>query len=727
MVGRRFRKGVTINYGFAALVVLLGVLVFGVYLGNLSYSSVVSPGMPASRVAPRVADRVFATYARSVGEVATIQRPGAIAVNASGWVYVVDKGALCVRVFDPGGIFSFQFNSGTLQGIAINASTGHIYALQGNSVQVHDAAGQWLFGWGSTGSGEGQFSGPRDLTVNGSGYVYVADTLNYRVQVFSPLGVYIAQWGSYGETREDQFEDLYGIATNMSGHVYVSDGTNYSIKVFTTTGQFIQRWGEYGSAAGRLNYNNGIAINGSGHVFVMDTGNERVQVFDQCGQFVRKWGSEGSDPGQFLEAHKIALNTSGSVFVVDRDNYRVQVFDEIGALTGNLGKSAADPGSLNGAEGVAVNSTGAIYVSDWWNNRVQVFSPEGMYLFHWFVSRPKALAINASDFVYVSGSTAGAPAEVFSPAGTFLYSFGIGVLDGACEDIAINASGCVFVTGSARISVFGPEGAHLYTFGNPGWGDDQLSSNVMGVAIAPGGMVHVTNYYRVKVFTLTGTYVRCYARDLGSGTGGFSDVLGRVRVDAAGIAYVVDAGAGRVSAFAPYGALAGEWGSGGGGEGQFLSPKGILVNASGHVLVTDTSRVQLFSTVRISRPARPVWAYAARDNVSGLVTLRWNEVGGAISYRVYRSSGLRIFTDMTLVNTTADLSASDAQLSPDQYQYVITAWNGYEESEPSDPKRLVVPPDLTPAYVAGIAGSSGGVAAIGIFLYRRRARKTLRT
>ena len=40
--------------------------------------------------------------------------------------------------------------------------------------------------WGSEGEGEGQFLGPEGIDVDFEGNVYVADTGNFRIQVFRP-------------------------------------------------------------------------------------------------------------------------------------------------------------------------------------------------------------------------------------------------------------------------------------------------------------------------------------------------------------------------------------------------------------------------------------------------------------------------------------------------------------------------------------------------------------
>ena len=48
------------------------------------------------------------------------------------------------------------------------------------------------------GLGNGQFSYPFGIDVDGSSNVYVADTYNNRIQVFTSGGSYVKQWGSGG-------------------------------------------------------------------------------------------------------------------------------------------------------------------------------------------------------------------------------------------------------------------------------------------------------------------------------------------------------------------------------------------------------------------------------------------------------------------------------------------------------------------------------------------------
>jgi len=53
--------------------------------------------------------------------------------------------------------------------------------------QVFDANGRLLARAGSPGTGEGQFDSPEGIAIDDEGNVYVVDTANDRVQVFSPV------------------------------------------------------------------------------------------------------------------------------------------------------------------------------------------------------------------------------------------------------------------------------------------------------------------------------------------------------------------------------------------------------------------------------------------------------------------------------------------------------------------------------------------------------------
>lgn len=92
-------------------------------------------------------------------------------------------------------------------------------------------------GDGSAGSGDGEFSLPYTPAVDSAGNVYVADTLNNRVQKFTSDGRFLAKIGRGGgdgsEGRGDgEFDDPYGVAVDCRGSLYVTDEDNDRVQKF---------------------------------------------------------------------------------------------------------------------------------------------------------------------------------------------------------------------------------------------------------------------------------------------------------------------------------------------------------------------------------------------------------------------------------------------------------------------------------------------------------------
>src|SRR5262249_7341486 len=146
-----------------------------------------------------------------------------------------------------------------------------------------------------------------------------------RIQKFTNDGTFITKWGSSG-TGDGQFTDPYGVAVDGNGHVFVSEyvsepyGYSHRIQKFTDTGGFLTKWGSKGTGDGQFHFPTGVAVDVSGNVYVADEYNDRVQEFTNSGTFIRKWGC-----AEFHFPAGIAVDGSGNVFVGDFNN-RVQKF-----------------------------------------------------------------------------------------------------------------------------------------------------------------------------------------------------------------------------------------------------------------------------------------------------------------------------------------------------------------------------------------------------------------
>ncbi|HOH33824.1 MAG: hypothetical protein GXX88_06700 [Candidatus Hydrogenedentes bacterium] len=109
-------------------------------------------------------------------------------------VYVCDTVNHRVQIFDLDGAFVRQVGQtggdGHRMKYPYDAATlpdGGILACEyGNNCVSHfDASGEFRGSYGGPGRGLGQFHGPRGVAVSAAGRVYVADTENHRIQVFT--------------------------------------------------------------------------------------------------------------------------------------------------------------------------------------------------------------------------------------------------------------------------------------------------------------------------------------------------------------------------------------------------------------------------------------------------------------------------------------------------------------------------------------------------------------
>jgi PKD repeat protein len=356
---------------------------------------------------------------------------------------------------------------------------------------------QYVTQWGSSpegsfGGGNGSFHSPQGVAVNASGYVYVTDVGNYRVQVFTASGTYVEQWGSYGTTGNSTFNDISGIAVNVSGYVYVADANNNRIQVFTSSGTYVRQWGSAGSGNGSFSGPQGVAVNASGYVYVADTSNNRIQVFTPSGTCVGQWGSDGTGNGQFEYPWGIAVNASGYVYVNDQHNFRIQVFTPSGTYVGQWGSDGTGNGQFDLACGIAVDPSGYVYVADTSNNRIQVFTPSGTYVGQWGsdgtgngqFNAPFDVKVNATGSVYVSDDE-NERIEMFSPLGiTFPAITSISPTVGTVSgDTNVTITGSGF-TGVSEVT-FGSTASTTFTVNN------DTSINAIS-PVKAAGPVHTT-------------------------------------------------------------------------------------------------------------------------------------------------------------------------------------------------------------------------------------------
>ena len=125
-------------------------------------------------------------------------------------------------------------------------------------------------------------------------------------------------------TGPGEFNRAEGICVDAQDRLYVADSCNHRIQIFSSDGKFIREYGKAGTGLGQLSYPYDIAVDARGNQFVCEFGNSRIQVFDANCQPVETIGGAGAGPGKFNNPWGVALDSRGNLYVADALNHRVQ-------------------------------------------------------------------------------------------------------------------------------------------------------------------------------------------------------------------------------------------------------------------------------------------------------------------------------------------------------------------------------------------------------------------
>ncbi|HQM52818.1 MAG TPA: TIGR03663 family protein [bacterium] len=169
---------------------------------------------------------------------------------------------------------------------------GNLYVVDTgrHRVQKFTSGGSYLLHWGDQGEGPGEFREPVGIVVvsgeaaaaagddtkqTPGDAVLVADTANKRVQRFDTKGRFLGQFRVLG--WEEYYTEPFA-AADSAGRIWLTDSRNNRIQIFSPDGVLQALWSAKGFKPGDFNVPTGIFI-ADGRVYVSDTHNHRVQVF----------------------------------------------------------------------------------------------------------------------------------------------------------------------------------------------------------------------------------------------------------------------------------------------------------------------------------------------------------------------------------------------------------------------------------------------------------------
>ncbi len=164
--------------------------------------------------------------------------------------------------------------------------------------------------------------------------LYVADVELDQILVYdADTYKLIRKIGTTGHKHElttpGDFSKPTGVAVDPEGTLYVADTMNNRIEMFDADGNFISTFGKNGDGPGYFSRPKGVAIDGDGHIWVADGVQDRVQVFDKSGQLLISFGGHGLLPGQFQGLVGITIDKQNRVFTSEIYPGRAQEFQYV--------------------------------------------------------------------------------------------------------------------------------------------------------------------------------------------------------------------------------------------------------------------------------------------------------------------------------------------------------------------------------------------------------------
>jgi DNA-binding beta-propeller fold protein YncE len=228
-----------------------------------------------------------------------------------------------------------------------------------------------------------------DLDVGPDGNIYVVDR-RPMVSVISPDGRTLRQWGRAG-SGDGEFDflapslsDVAKIAVGRDGLVYVSDRNNGRVQVFTPAGEYVRQFGNRGANADRLLVPWDLGVDNAGNVYVIDAGRGSLSKFDSTGTFVWRVGGVGaSEPELRSGGHGVRFDPSGRLWIASDDVGRLIALDADGHKVDGFGESGSRAGQLAAPCGLNLDRAGNLYVYNCIGGRIQVFDPQHQLIGLW--------------------------------------------------------------------------------------------------------------------------------------------------------------------------------------------------------------------------------------------------------------------------------------------------------------------------------------------------------
>jgi DNA-binding beta-propeller fold protein YncE len=195
-----------------------------------------------------------------------------------------------------------------------------------------------------------------ELAVGPDGDVYVTDSVTSTVTEVSPAGKVRRTWGGPGKgpgqfhfvTRDplDPTDIDASIAVGPDGDVYVTDSGNGRVEVFSSQGTFIRQVGSLGIQDGQFLLPYDLAVDQQSDLFAVDQDSSTITKFSPAGKFLWQIGGAMSPDPELsqTEFHLAGVDAHGRLVAAATDAHAVVSIDGSGHKVDSFPVTGFPPG-----------------------------------------------------------------------------------------------------------------------------------------------------------------------------------------------------------------------------------------------------------------------------------------------------------------------------------------------------------------------------------------------
>ena len=161
--------------------------------------------------------------------------PWGLSLDSTGNVIVADTGNKLIKIFTPDGRFVMKIGGqGSFSNPVHCVQCGEYFIVSDRGehcIKVFNREGHFQYKFGKKGAGDGEFDGPRLLSVTQSKHLLVCDRYNDRIQVFKVDGTFVQKVGLKG-SKLGELRGPLSSAVLSNGQIVVCDTHNHRIQIF---------------------------------------------------------------------------------------------------------------------------------------------------------------------------------------------------------------------------------------------------------------------------------------------------------------------------------------------------------------------------------------------------------------------------------------------------------------------------------------------------------------